>query len=82
MIDIVLPPWTSLELPDDVKASFVLLRESKFQVLNIHNLPIRYCLEEHERDYRASLTEASDLVLSEHLYNIRRVSEDWRSDHD
>lgn len=48
---------SSLSLPEDARASFSLLKTAMFVVCSVHNVDSRKLVEEHEFEYRESISE-------------------------
>lgn len=72
----------SLELLDDARAVFAILRESIYPVNSIHNLYLNNLFEEHKVDYGESLVKEADLALTDLPYNVRGIHQLRHCSHD
>lgn len=77
-----LRPATSLKLPDDARAGNAMLSKSMYQVCFIYNLDFCDMVNGHQVHYKDYLVEAANVMVTDFLYNSRRVRQDWQPDHE
>lgn len=58
-------PVASSELPDDARATLLVLRELMYPVGFISNMDFSNMVEDHKGDYRESLVKEAHLVVAD-----------------